>query len=523
MATGRSIAEIVSVEPIIGMEVHVELATRTKMFTRAPSPAHPEFHDAGPNTLTDGVVLALPGTLPVMNRAAVEMAALVGLALGCSIAPLSRWDRKSYFYPDLPKGYQISQYDLPLCFDGVFDLPATDAQGRIDPAGQTRRIGIIRAHLEEDAGKLLHEAPGGGAIDFSIVDLNRAGTPLLEIVTAPDFRSADETVAFARLLRQTCRFLGVTEGVMQRGHVRFEPNINCLLTLRDGRTVRTPIVEVKNLNSFRALHGAITHELVEQPRRWAADGREHGPGEKTTRGWDADREATYVQREKEDAEDYRYFPDPDLPPVAVGEAWVARLRAGLPELPLARARRYCESYGLSPAEASQLVEEREVCEFLDAAADGAVERGVARERAGRLAAGLVLQRGARLANERAVLVSRLGVSPEQAAAIVAMRDGGDLGSNAADDLFEALCDPADAGADPRTLAESRGWLTVRDDAALDEWCERAIAENPQAAADVRAGKQAAIGRLVGAVMKASGGAADAKAARERLLEKLGGG
>ncbi len=516
-------ADVVSTEPIIGLEVHVELATRGKMFTRASNPAHPEFHDSGPNTLTDAVVLALPGTLPVMNRAAVEMAALVGLALGCTIAPLSRWDRKSYFYPDLPKGYQISQYDLPLCFDGVFELPATDAQGRIDPAGATRRIGIIRAHLEEDAGKLLHEAPGGGAIDFSIVDLNRAGTPLLEIVTAPDFRSADEATAFARLLRQTCRFLGVTEGVMQRGHVRFEPNVNCRLTLRDGRVVHTPIVEVKNLNSFRALHGAISHELTEQPRRWVADGREHGPGEKTTRGWDADRGATYVQREKEDAEDYRYFPDPDLPPVAMGEAWVERLRASLPELPVARVRRYCEGYDLSPAEASQLVEEREVCEFLDAAADGAVERGVARERAGRLAAGFVLQHGARLANERSTLVSRLGGSAEQLAAIVAMRDAGDLGSTAADELLALLCEPAHAGADPRVVAESRGLITVRDDAALDAWCERAIAENPRAAEDVRSGKQAASGRLVGAVMKASGGAADANAARERLIEKLSNG
>ena len=286
-------AEIAKVELVVGLEVHVELATRTKMFSRAPSIACAEFDSSEPNTCLDPVVLGLPGALPVINREAVEMSMRVGLALGCQIAPVTRWDRKSYFYPDMPKAYQISQYDLPLCFDGSVDLPTPlppdqqrGGQVQVDWDAGTRPIGIIRAHLEEDAGKLLHEAPGGHAIDYSIVDLNRAGTPLLEIVTQPDFRTSDEVVLFCQMLRNICRFLGVTEGVLQKGHMRFEPNINCVLTLADGRLVRTPIVEVKNLNSYKAVRSAIEFELRDQPLRWRNDGREMGRGMKQTRGWD---------------------------------------------------------------------------------------------------------------------------------------------------------------------------------------------------------------------------------------------
>jgi len=303
----RAAATIVATRLKVGLEVHVELDTRTKMFTRAGNPASAEFEGAAPNTLIDPVVLALPGALPVLNERAIELSIRVGLALGCSIAEVTRWDRKSYFYPDLPKGYQISQYALPLCFDGSVDWP-------IEPDGSEKRIGIVRAHLEEDAGKLLHEAPGGRPIDHSIVDLNRAGTPLLEIVTQPDFTTPEQVVNFARTLRTVCRFVGASRCVMQKGHIRFEPNINCVLEMDDGRTVTTPITEIKNLNSFRSLEMAIRAELAAQPERWREDGREMGPGEKVTRGWDDAKNATFVQREKEDAHDYRYFPDPDLLP-----------------------------------------------------------------------------------------------------------------------------------------------------------------------------------------------------------------
>lgn len=535
----HSLNDIASVELIVGMEVHVELATRTKMFSRVASPAHAGAHHEGDahNTLIDAVTLALPGSLPVMNRSAVEMAMLVGLALNCRIAEFTKWDRKSYFYPDMPKAYQISQYDLPLCFDGAFDLPASDAQGFPDLGRPSRRIGILRAHLEEDAGKLLHEAPGGHAIDFSVVDYNRAGTPLLEIVTQPDFRAADEAVLFAKLLRQTCRALGVTQGVMQKGHMRFEPNINCILTLKDGTTVRTPIVEVKNLNSFRSLKGAIEFELADQPRRWAVDGRVMGPGTKTTRGWDDHAQRTIVQREKEDAHDYRYFPDPDLVPVRVDDAWRSRVAARLPRLPLDRFREYVNEFALGVKEATALSEERPVSDFFDAVTDRMVAHGVPRSRAGKAAANMLLQSGQKRANERsatgadAVLLHELGITADEAAAVGTLREQGKISNQSLDELFGLLCTPAEVrlqdGTDPlarvEALARDRGFLIQRDDTALAGWVSRVIAEHPKVADDVRAGKLQAAGRLVGEAMKLAGGAADAKTVREAILKALGQG
>lgn len=503
--------EIVSVRPIIGLEVHVELATRSKMFSRAPNPSYSDDHEGEPNTLTDPTVLGLPGALPVMNREAVEMSAAVGLALGCTVAKVSKWDRKNYFYADMPKAYQISQYDQPLCANGKVEIP-----GENGPI----RVGIIRAHLEEDAGKLLHEAPGGFAIDHSIVDLNRAGTPLLEIVTAPDFSNADDVVAFCKWLRRVCLFLGVTRGVMQRGHIRFEPNVNVELTLADGRKVKTPITEVKNLNSFKSVKGAIEHEIAEQPGRWLADGREMGPGTKTTRGWDDVRERTVVQREKEDAHDYRYFPDPDLPPVLIDDTWLGRIRSSVGELPHVKEARFIGEYGLSAKESAALTEEPETCRLYEAcvAMISGVIGGAA---AGRTAANYLLQNGLKRANERGVRVDQLGISAAQIAAIAGLREGGRLSAASADELFGLLCEPGNAGQNAEALAQARGMLIVRDDAAMARWIDEAIAAHPKAAEDVRAGKLQAAGRLVGEVMKKAGASADAKTVREALLAKLG--
>jgi len=515
--------DIESVRLVVGLEVHIELATRSKMFSRAPNPAAPAYDGAAPNTLIDPVVLALPGSLPVMNKAAVEMAMMVGLALNCSIAEQTKWDRKSYFYPDLPKSYQISQYDLPLCFDGSLEIPEVDAAGFPNFAGEPRRIGIIRAHLEEDAGKLLHEAPGGHAIDYSIVDYNRAGTPLLEVVTQPEFRSADEVVIFGKMLRDICRFLGVSEGVMQKGHMRFEPNINTQVTLKDGHIVTTPIVEIKNLNSFKALKGAIEYELADQPRRWLHDHRVMGKGTKVTRGWDDARGQTVVQREKEDAHDYRYFPDPDLPPVYVDEAWQGRVRERIPELPMARLRRYMEQFGLGVKEAAALVEERDVCLFYELCVEDLVKLKVERSRAGKVAANMLLQAGARRANERGVQMNELGITPANVAAIGRLREDGRISNQAADELFGVLAEPEQSVRGAEEVAGERGLLIVKDDAALEKWVDEVIAANPKAAEDVRAGKVAAAGRLVGEVMKLAGGKVDAKGVREAVLRKLGAG
>lgn len=511
-----STPEIVSKRLVVGLEVHVELATRTKMFTRAPNPAFAGHFDAEPNTLIDPVVLGLPGALPVLNKAAIEMAMTVGLALGCSIAEFTKWDRKNYYYPDLPKGYQISQYDLPLCFDGAVDLPIGE-NDEGEPV--TRRIGIIRAHLEEDAGKSLHEEPGGGRIDFSIVDFNRAGAPLLEIVTQPDFHDADEVVRFAQLLRNVCRWLGVSEGDMQKGHMRFEPNINVVLELSDGRLVKTPIVEIKNLNSFRAVKAAIEHEFEEQPRRWMKDGRVMGPGAKRTRGWDDVRLVTVEQREKEDAHEYRYFPEPDLLPVVIDDAWRERVREGMPELPHVREARHRREFTLGAKEAAALNNDRAVSDFFEGCVRLLVESGHDREQGGRKVANLLLQSGAKRANEQNVLISDLGITPGQVVGIIRLREEDKISSSAADELFGVLCD-ASNDESPEAAAGRHGLLQIRDESQMEAWCDEAIAANPKSVADYQGGKQSAIGALVGAVMKASKGQADPKAAREILAKKL---
>lgn len=532
--------QITAVKLVVGLEVHIELSCATKVFSRSPSPACAAYEHAGPNTCIDPVVLGLPGALPVLNRRAVELSIQVGLALNCQIAGVTRFDRKSYFYADMPKGYQISQYDRPLCFDGALDLPrplpADQQKGgsiAVDHDILPRRIGIIRAHLEEDAGKLLHEAPGGGAIDHSILDLNRAGTALLEVVTQPDFETAEEVVVFCQTLRDICRFLGASEGVLQKGHMRFEPNINCHLTLSDGHIVKTPIVEVKNLNSFKAVRGAIEHEYREQPKRWQVDGRVMGRGSKQTRAWDDHKGVTFVMREKEDAHDYRYFPDPDLLPIAVEAPMVDGLRDAMPELPLPRLRRYVKQYALSAKEAAVLVGERALCDFFEAAVAAAVQAGVPDQRSGKAVANLLLQSGAKRANERStadaeeggepVLVSSLGITAVAVGALAALRDAGSVSAAGADELFGLLCEPLHREADAPVLAQQRGLLLVRDDAAIDGWVQQAIDANPQAAADVRAGKEAAAGRIVGAAAKLSAGKADAAELRKRIMAKLGRG
>ncbi len=493
---------------VVGLEIHVELATASKMWTAAPNVAHPDHFDAEPNTLLSPVAVGLPGTLPVMNKAAVEMSVKVGLALNCSIAKRSKWDRKSYYYPDLPKNYQISQYDIPLCYDGGFEIPLSN-----DEEPEHKHINIIRAHLEEDAGKLLHELPGGGFSDGSLVDLNRAGTPLLEIVTAPDFRTADEAVTFCNMLRDICRHLGVTEGIMQRGHMRFEPNINVIIENKAGETFKTPIVEVKNLNSFRAVHGAIIHEHTRQVEAWMVDGRVMGGGEKSTRGWDDAKEVTTLQREKEDAHDYRYFPDPDLVEVVVDEAWLEEQRAALPELPAAKRKRYIDDLHLKPIDADTLLAEPANAAYFDAVIDA----GADSKRTGAFLLNTAMKR----ANEHNTTLDRLGATPQQTAGLVAMLANDKISSSAAEPLFGYCCESDET---PEKLAEHHGLIQVSDDGALDAWVDEVIA-NPklaQAVEDVKAGKGKAIGALVGAVMKLSKGQANPKAVSAKINEKLSG-
>ncbi len=491
---------------LIGMEIHVQLGTKSKMFTGAANGAHPDHFNAPPNSIVDPVVLGMPGVLPVINKAAVEMAMMVGLALNCRIAEFTKWDRKSYYYPDLPKNYQISQYDLPLCGEGAIDLPLPD--------GSYKNIRIRRAHLEEDAGKLLHE----GHATFSQVDLNRAGTPLLEIVTEPDLSSPEEARLFGEELRRICRYLGVTEGIMQQGHMRFEPNINLHISA-EGKVWKTPISELKNLNSFRAVERSCAYEIQRQLTEWHSNG---GPRQevakkvpKFTLGWDDEKGVTKVQRSKEEAEDYRYFPDPDLVPVTVSPEWRNTVQGRLVELPIQRRQRYEQSLGLTPKESMVLVEERPNAELFEAAlAAGAAPRRLVN---------LLLGVATKTANERGVLLPALGIPAPTYAALAKLADDGTISATAAVAVFEELL--ANPSGDPRAIAQARGLLQVRDVAATEKWVDAAIAANPKAVDDAKNNpkkKQASMGFLRGAVMKLSQGKADPKLVGELLEKRLNG-
>ncbi len=481
---------------LVGMEIHVQLATASKMFTACPNGA--AHFGADPNTLVDQQVLGLPGVLPVMNRKAVEYSIRVGLALGCRIARHTKWDRKSYYYPDLPKNYQISQYDLPLCEAGSFTLALPD--------GSVRTVRIRRAHLEEDAGKLLHEAPGGYPIDGSIVDLNRAGTPLLEIVTEPDLESGGEVAAFGQELQKLVQFLGVSEGRMQEGHMRFEPNINVHITDDDGAVHKTAITEIKNLNSFSVLQRATDHEARRQISHWIETG---SLGRKSTMGWDEAAERTFLQREKEEANDYRYFPDPDLMPVEVDDAWLAELKAKLGELPAARRSRYVEQLGLTPADAAILAGERGLGDFFEATLAG----GAPAKRA----ANIMLGHGLRLANEHGKPVCELGVPASVFGELAAMIESDAIAPANAGPVLDHLI--ATRGNDARAAAMDLGLIQSADTGDVDAAIDAMLASNPKSLTDYRAGKQQALGALIGMVMKGGKGL-NPKVVREKLVERL---
>ena len=499
-------ASDVQFKVLIGMEIHVELATHSKMFTGAANGAHPDYFGAAPNSITDPIVLGMPGVLPVINKRAVEMSMMVGMALNCEIASFTKWDRKSYYYPDLPKNYQISQYDLPLCGRGHLDLPLPD--------GTYKNIRIIRAHLEEDAGKLLHE----GHSEYSQVDLNRAGTPLLEIVTEPDLTTPEEARLFGEELRRICRYLGVTQGIMQQGHMRFEPNIN-LHIFADGKVWKTPISELKNLNSFRAVERSCTYEIQRQLADWHSNGgTSQPPNKKTpkfTLGWDDETGKTNIQRSKEEAEDYRYFPDPDLVPLTVSPEWRDTIRKSVVELPIQRRQRYEKELGLTPKESMVLVDERPNAElFEEALAAGAAPRRLTN---------LLLGIATKTANERGVLLPALGIPAKTYAALAKLADEGTISATAAVGIFEELL--ASPTADPMTIAKSKGLLQVRDVGATEAWVDQALAANPKAVDDAKNNpkkKQASLGFLRGAVMKLSQGKADPKLVGELLEKKLNG-
>ncbi|MCU0477643.1 MAG: Asp-tRNA(Asn)/Glu-tRNA(Gln) amidotransferase subunit GatB [Chloroflexi bacterium] len=485
-------------EAVIGIEVHCQVRTASKMFCACAVP-NP---DAAPNTHTCPVCLALPGVLPTINRAAVEHVLTTGLAIGALVPPATRWDRKNYFYPDLPKGYQISQYDLPLAANGV--LTVETSQGPVT-------IRITRAHLEEDTAKLVH-ATGPDGRRVSLVDFNRAGVPLMEIVTEPDIRTAEQARRYAEELRLLLRTVGVSDAEMENGQMRVEANVSLRPRGTEPFGIRT---EVKNMNSLRAVERAIAYEIERQAA--ALDAAE--PLRQETRGWDDGAGATYVMRVKESSDDYRYFPEPDLPPLHLDPAWIDALRAALPELPAARRARYVDELGLSPYDAAVLVSDEAMTvafEAIRAAGPELPAKEVAnlvtgdygralKETAERTPAGLAGRADpASLAHVlREVLAGRL--SRANAKAVVADHLVG--GRPAAD------------------VIASRGYALIADAAAVGRLVDAVIAANPAAVADFRAGKAQAVGFLVGQVMKASRGQADATLAQAAVRERLepGGG
>lgn len=479
-------------EPIIGLEIHVQLATRTKMFCACPL----EF-GAAPNTAVCPVCLGLPGALPVVNEYAVELGIRAGIALNCQIAEFTKWDRKSYYYPDLPKNYQISQYDLPIAYDGVMEYQLGE---------EHRRIRIRRAHLEEDAGKSVHDVPG-----CTLVDLNRTGTPLLEIVTEPDFHSADEAREFAVQLQRVVSYLHISEANMQKGQIRFEPNINLRIHHED-RTYTTPIVEVKNLNSFKALHGAIEFEIHDQVRRWRETGRTSATGNKQNRGWDDVHGITLPQREKEEAHDYRYFPDPDLVPLTPDPGRIAALKDEMPELPIPRTARFIAEYKLSPKDAPALVDDRATADLLDQAKDAGGDATTLGKH--------FLSFWLMHANERHTTIAALAIPAERFAQLATLQHEGAINATAAAQIAEAMLDRP---VPPAELAQAMGLLQSRDTGEITAWIEAAFAANAKAVQDAVGNPkklQAARGFLVGQVMKLSGGKADPRIVGELIERKL---
>ncbi len=480
---------------VVGLEIHVQLRTATKLFCGCAL----RFAEP-PNSLTCPVCLGHPGALPVMNREALRCAAKTALALGCRVAPFTKWDRKSYWYPDLPKNYQISQYDLPVGVEGAIDVPRKD--------GTSAHVRIRRAHLEEDAGKNLHDDPR-----CTLVDLNRTGTPLLEIVTEPDIASAEEAGALARELRRIVRYLGVAEADMQKGHMRFEPNINCIIE-KDGAAVRTPIVEVKNLNSFKALEGAIAFEFERQVAEHLAD-----PAytierrAKENRGWDDAAMRTLVQRHKEEAHEYRYFPDPDLVPYQWTPEELAALAAEVPELPHARRSRLARELGMSEADALIIVEDRTTGDLFEEA----LRRGTC----GKTLAKHFVNLWTRYANDAGTTIARLGIGAELLAELARIQADGTVSASAAQQIAEAMARSPES---PRALAERMGLLQVSERGAILALVEQAIAANPKAVEDCReGGKKSAksLGFLQGQVMRLSAGRANPALIAELLKEKLG--
>jgi len=476
-------------EAVIGLEVHAQAHTRSKMYCGCQV-----VEDVGtlpPNTYVCPVCLALPGTLPAVNRRAVELGMLTALALNCTVHETSVFSRKSYFYPDLPKGYQISQYDLPLSTGGWLEIEVN---------GQTRRIGITRVHLEEDTAKIYHMS------HKALVDFNRAGVPLLEIVSEPDMHSVEEVRAYATALHDILVYLGVNSGDMEKGVMRFEANVS---VRQVGETRLGTRTEIKNLNSFRALTRAVEYEISRQIALLEAGGKVV----QQTMGWNEERGETYPQRSKEQAHDYRYFPEPDIPPLVISREWLEEVRARLPELPLAKKRRFMADYGIRAYEAELLIADRAIADYFERSAQLAASQGIAGQEVANWVTGEIF----RLFNEAGLTLDTLNITPEALVALLALRQAGTLSSTAAKTVLEEM---AQTGETPEAIVQRLGLAQVSDRDALLAIVEEVVANSPRQTQQYREGKTAVMGWFVGQVMKASQGKANPAQVQELLKQVL---
>ena len=475
-------------EAIIGLEVHAELLTASKMFCGCSA-----SFGAPPNENTCPVCLGMPGSLPVLNRRAVEFAVRLGLATNCRIALISRWARKNYFYPDLPKGYQISQYELPICTAGWISVETDSGE---------KQVRLTRIHMEEDTGKNIHDVEN----DASLVDFNRSGVPLLEIVSEPDLRTPQEASGYLRKLRQILQYLEICDGNMEEGSFRCDANVS----IRPAGSNRLGTkVEIKNMNSFRHVERAIEYEIKRQIQA-VQDGEAIV---QETRLWDPDREITRSMRSKEYAHDYRYFPEPDLPPVHLEPAWIEEIRASLPELPDARRARLVTGYQLPAYDAEVLTSRRDLADYFEAV----VKAGAPPKAASNWVMGDILRVIRERGLDRTLRISDWPVPPDHLAELIQLVARGDISGKIAKTVFERMLG---GGGRPAEIVAAEGLVQITDDAALRREIEGVLAENADKVADYRAGKEKLLGFFVGQVMKRTGGKANPQKVNELLLELL---
>jgi aspartyl-tRNA(Asn)/glutamyl-tRNA(Gln) amidotransferase subunit B len=483
-------------EVVIGLEVHSQLLTKSKMFCSCDS----SYQDAPPNTVVCEVCMAMPGVLPVINRRAVELVIVTGLALSCKISRYTKFDRKNYPYPDLMKGYQISQYDEPI---------ATDGSLAIEVDGYEKRVGVTRVHLEEDVAKLFHRTGPDGE-NYSLLDVNRAGVPLMEVVSEPEISTPEEARSYLTTLHSILRYIGVSTANMEEGSFRCDANIS--IRPKGSKELGTK-VEVKNMNSFRSVYNALEYE-TERQNRLAQDGERIA---QETRGWVEGSGVTVSQRSKEYASDYRYFPEPDLPRLAIDPAWVEEVRSGLPELPRARRTRFVEQYGLPGYDARLLTASKASADYFESAMNVRPPEGGPRQRLAKLVSNWMLGELTRLLNATGGTIEDTKIRPGHIVELLDLIDDGTLSTGMAKEVFEEMFN---TGQPPRRIVEEGGMVQITAADAVRPAVDKAVADNPKPVADFLSGKETAIRFLVGQVMKNTKGKADPQLVAVLMNEKL---